>query len=374
MGVRIQMNPKETPTGLAEIDAVRANPGFAVHLTDHFISVRWSNGKWGTPTLRPVADLACDPRMMSLHYGQSAFEGMKAVARAGSEVALFRPDMNAARFARSAKRLAMPPYPEADFLEACETLVRTEQAWVPTDVGTSLYVRPIMFASEPSLSVRPAQEYELLFLSLPTAPYFNASMECISVGVLDEYSRAAKGGTGDIKCAGNYAASYLAKQIAHDELHCDEVLWLDAETHSYVEELSGMNVAFIERRSGYKKPCLVTPRLDGTILPGVTRDSLIQLAPTLGIDVNERDVYLEELEMNVASGEVREAFACGTAAVVAPIHRIVRRDADDITFGDGEPGEVTRLLFDEIVAIQRGESDRFPTWRHVVSGTCGRER
>lgn len=368
--MHIEIHNHESPTPITEIDRIRNNPGFAVHATDHMISATWSDGEWTAAKLVPFANLSLDPRAMALHYGQSVFEGLKAIGRDDGEVALFRPDMNARRLQVSAERFAMPALPIGTFLEACELLVETEQDWIPTARGSSLYLRPILFATEPFLGVRPAKEYQLLVLASPAAPYFNASLQSITVGVLDEYTRASFGGTGAIKCAGNYAASYRAKQITHDEMGCDEVLWLDAATRTYVEELGGMNVMFVERNRDITR--VITPRLDGTILPGITRASLLDLAPVLGFEVIERDIYLDELRARAGSGEITEAFACGTAAVVAPIERIRQRQADDIVFNGGAVGEITTRLFDELVAIQRGESAHFSEWRHVVEAARSR--
>lgn len=353
----IDFQPNPHPASDFERSEILRNPGFAVHATDNVITATWSDGNWHDFRLEAFSPIRLDPRAMALHYGQSIFEGMKAVAQGDGSVALFRPDLNARRFANSALRLGIPPISVEMFLEACHTLVSHERAWVPDRPGTSLYVRPTLFAVEPCLTVRPAEEYRFELITLPAAPYFSAEFTAISVGVLPEYTRAAPGGTGAIKCAGNYAASYLAKKRTHDELGTDEVLWLDATTHTNLEELSGMNVMCV-----YEDGSVATPRLEGTILPGVTRDSILHLGRALGKEMHERDITLEELR----SGRVVEMFACGTAAVIAPIGRVRQADHEDLVFGDGTPGPVATQLFGELVAIQRGESSHFPEWRHTV--------
>lgn len=349
-----------------EIAAIHADPGFAVHASDHMASARWSNGEWTDLRIHPFEPIKLDPRAMALHYGQEIFEGLKAFAIDDGSVAMFRPEENAKRFVLSAERMAMAPLPVEVFIDACEELIRIDQRWIPTTPGSSFYLRPFMYASEPHIGVRAALEFSFSVIALPTAPFFSATFDAITVGVVDQYVRAAKGGTGEAKCAGNYAASLLAKQQVV-AMGCAEVLWLDAKEHRYVEELSGMNLFFVEHRDGMNDR-LVTPPLNGTILRGVTRESLLQLCATLGYETEEREITIDELETRTKSGEISEAFACGTAAVIAPIGRVKRRDQDEIVFGSGKPGETTTRLYDELVDIQKGRSELFPEWRHIVSG------
>lgn len=359
----IQRSANETPAN--EVAEILANPGFGVYRTDHMVMAKWSNGNWHDFQVVPFEDLKIDPRAMALHYGQEIFEGLKAFAGDNGKITMFRPNANAARMQVSAERMAMPTLPVEDFVEACDQLVRIDQRWVPSTPGTSLYIRPYMFATEAHIGVRSAHEFHFMVIALPVAPFFSAGFEPISLAVLDEFTRAAKGGTGEAKCAGNYAASLLAKQHAKD-MGCSEVLWLDAAEHKYIEELSGMNVFFVEETAN--GPRLITPNLNGTILHGITRDSLMQLAPVLDIETEERDITIDEIETRAAKGEITEAFACGTAAVIAPISDLKFEGGKTVTFGNGKPGKTTTRLYEELIAIQQGHSALFPEWRHVVEG------
>lgn len=354
----------DTPTPADEVSALLENPGFAVRNTDHMATARWADGKWSDFAITPYKALELDPRAMALHYGQAIFEGMKAFACPDGSVSVFRAEANAERLVVSAERMAMPPLPVDTFLQACDELIRTDQRWIPTAKGTSLYLRPYMFATEAHIGVRAAVEFEFVVIALPAAPLFSSTFDAISVAVMDNYVRAARGGTGEAKCAGNYAASLLAKNEAK-ALGCSEVLWLDAAEHTYIEELSGMNVFVVEGSGDSAK--LITPPLNGTILRGITRDSILQVGAALGYGVEEREISIDEISKRAASGEITEAFACGTAAVIAPIGSIRRRE-EEIQLADGKPGATTTRLYNELVAIQEGRSSQFPEWRHVVEG------
>src|SRR5690242_17393957 len=298
----------------SERSELLADPGFGRYFTDSMFVARYRAGEgWYDARLTAYAPLQMDPSTAALHYAQSIFEGLKAYAQPDGSVAIFRPTSNAARFARSAKRLAMPPVPEDAFLAAVDTLVDADRDWVPTGPDQTLYIRPYQLAVEPFLGVRPAAEYLFLVIASPAGAYFSRGVHPVSVYLSEDYIRAAPGGTGDAKCAGNYAASLLAQEQAA-EAGCDQVVWLDAMEKRYVEEMGGMNLFFVLGSGDDAE--LVTPELTGTLLPGITRDSLITLARDLGYRVTERRFSVDEWRAGVAAGTVTETFACGTAAVI----------------------------------------------------------
>jgi branched-chain amino acid aminotransferase len=304
-----------------------------------------------------------DPATAALHYAQSIFEGLKAYAQPDGSVATFRPGANAARFARSARRLAMPPVPEEAFLNAVDALVDADRDWVPTGPDQTLYLRPYMLATEPFLGVRPAHEYLFLIIASPAGAYFPRGVHPVSVYVSEDYVRAAPGGTGDVKCAGNYAASLLPQQEA-SALGCDQVVYLDAVEKRYIEELGGMNLFFVLGSGDSAE--LVTPELSGTLLPGITRDSLIAVARERGHRVTERKVTLDEWRQGVTDGSITEAFACGTAAVITPIGEVKARTGD-FTVGDGASGPLTMRLRESLLDIQHGRVADARGWLHQVS-------
>ena len=345
----IRRNPQ--PVTAAEREALLADPGFGRIFTDHLVSIRWTEGKgWHDARVEPYGPISMDPATAVLHYAQEIFEGLKAYRTDDGGVTLFRPEANAARFAASARRLAMPPLPEEVFLESLRQLIQIDRAWVPTTAEGSLYLRPFMYASEVFLGVKPASEYLYLLIASPVGPYFASGVKPVTGWVSDEYTRAAPGGTGAAKCGGNYAASLIAQ--AEASAHgCDQVVFLDAVHRRYVDELGGMNVFFV-----YDDGSLVTPELSGTILPGITRDSVITLARHQGRTVVERQVSFDEWQADAASGRIREVFACGTAAVLTPIGK-VRWSGGELTMGDGGPGEVTMALRQQLVDIQRGRAE-----------------
>jgi branched-chain amino acid aminotransferase len=324
--------------------------GFGKSFSDHMAIARIA-GAWGDVAIVPFADVPLSPAAMVLHYGQAIFEGLKAYRQPDGSVCLFRPADNAARFEQSARRLAMPPLAPQTFLDACDALVRADADCVPSGPGETLYLRPMLFASEAALGVRPADEYLFLVIASPVDAYFGDTVRPITVWADPALVRAAPGGTGAAKCSGNYAASLVAKQTATAN-GCAEALWLDALHHRFIEELGGMN--FMAVRDG----TVVTPPLSDTILDGVTRRSLLTLAGDLGYATEERPVTLDEL----TSGAFDEAFACGTAAVVAPIGG-VRSAEGEWTVGDGEPGPVTLQLRDALLAIQEGRAADHQSWR-----------
>jgi branched-chain amino acid aminotransferase len=341
-----------------------AEPGFGRYFTDRMFVARYQAGKgWYDARLTAYAPLQLDPSTAALHYAQSIFEGLKAYAQPDGSVATFRPEANAARFARGARRLAMPPVPEDAFIAAVDALVDADRDWVPTGPDQTLYIRPYQLASEPFLGVRPAAEYLFLVIASPAGAYFPRGVHPVSVYLSEDYIRAAPGGTGDVKCAGNYAASLLAQEQAI-EAGCDQVVWLDAVEKRYVEEMGGMNLFFVLGSGDDAE--LVTPELTGTLLPGITRDSLITLAREMGHTVTERKWSVDEWRAGVADGTVTETFACGTAAVITPVGEVKARTGDFVV-GDGTPGPLTMKLRESLLDIQHGRVADTRGWLHRVA-------
>ncbi|MDI6835169.1 branched-chain amino acid aminotransferase [Ciceribacter thiooxidans] len=356
------INPNANP--MPEADRLKAfeNLGFGTLFSDHMAVIRWSADKgWHSAEVTARAPFPLDPAAAVLHYAQEIFEGMKAYRAADGRAVLFRPEENARRFNESARRMAMPELPEALFLEAVEQLVRADARWIPAAEGSSLYLRPFMFASEAFLGVRPSKEYIFCVIASPVGPYFKGGAKPVSIWVSEHYTRAAAGGTGAAKCGGNYAASLVAQAAAYEH-GCDQVVFLDAAEHRWIEELGGMNV-FVVMADG----SLVTPPLGGTILPGITRKSLIALARDLGYTVREERYAFEDWKADVASGKAKEAFACGTAAVVAAIGKVKSPDGEFV-INAGETGPVTAKLRDTLVGIQRGQTNDAHGWLKVLEG------
>jgi branched-chain amino acid aminotransferase len=361
--VGIALKPTSQPLAASERAARLADPGFGRYFTDHMVTARWSAGRgWHDAALRPYAPFEMDPATMVLHYGQSIFEGLKAYRQAYGTIATFRPLMNASRFNRSAARMAMPPLPERFFLDAIETLVRQDHEWVPSAPDQSLYLRPFMFATEVGLGVRPASEYLFALTASPAGAYFPQGVKPVSVWLSEQYTRAALGGTGEAKCAGNYAASLVAQAQAAAE-GCDQVVWLDAVTHRWVEEMGGMNIVFVYGSGG--SATLMTPALTGTLLAGITRESLLTLAQDLGYAVEEGRISTDEWQAGNLDGSITEVFACGTAAVITPIGA-VKHTGGEWTVGDGEPGPVTLRLRQALLDIQHGAAADTHGWMHPL--------
>jgi branched-chain amino acid aminotransferase len=331
---------------------ILAEPGFGAYFTDHMVEISWTSGRgWHDPQIGPYRPLMMDPATMVLHYGQAVFEGLKAYRQPDGSVSSFRPLANAARLRSSACRMAMPELPDELFLGSLRELVRTDLSWVPAAGGEdSLYLRPILIATEVGLGVRPAAAYRYLLIASPAGPYFRGGLKPVSVWLCTEYVRAAPGGTGAVKFAGNYAASLLAQQQAADK-GCDQVVWLDAVERRWVEEMGGMNLYFIFEEGSQAR--LVTPELTGALLPGITRDSLLTLARDHGFGVEERRISTEEWEKGVQAGDISEVFACGTAAVITPVGRVAH-SGGEFTIGSGAPGPITTQLRAALTAIQRG--------------------
>lgn len=331
---------------------ILAAPGFGRHFTDHMVSISYTEGRgWHDATVMPYGPIQLDPSAMVLHYGQAIFEGLKVYRQPDGGLATFRVEANAERIRTSAHRLAMPELPAELFVRSITELLEVDHEWVPAAGGEdALYLRPFMFATEAGLGVRPAKEYRYLLIASPAGAYFPRGVKPVSVWLSHEYVRAAPGGTGAAKFAGNYAASLLAQAQAADA-GCDQVVWLDAIERRYVEEMGGMNLFFVFGSGSHAR--LVTPELSGSLLPGITRDSLLTLATDAGFAVEERRISTDEWREKAASGEITEVFACGTAAVITPVGSVKAAEGE-YTIADGEPGAVTMALRDTLTRIQRG--------------------
>ncbi|KPP86927.1 branched-chain amino acid aminotransferase [Erythrobacter sp. HL-111] len=341
--------PHPSPTPAERRAELIADPGFGKIFTDHMVTIDYDEdrGGWQAPTIGPRQPLTLDPAASVLHYAQEIFEGMKAFAHADGGLALFRPEANAARFNASARRMAMPELPEETFLAAVREAVTADADWLPPIEGGSLYIRPFMFASEAFLGVRPAKQYKFLVLLSAAGSYFRGGVAPVRIWVAQGYVRAAPGGTGAAKTGGNYAASLVpqAQAIAQG---CDQVVFLDAVENRWIEELGGMNLFFV-RADG----SVITPPLTGTILPGITRDSLIAMLRAEGLDVREEPYSLEQWRSEAESGALTETMACGTAAVVTPVGTVASPEGE-FTIGAGGTGQLTAKMREQLVGIQRG--------------------
>jgi len=346
--LNFEIQPHASPVPEAERKAMLANPGFGRVFTDHMVMIHYTEGRgWHDASVRARGPIPMDPASSVLHYAQEIFEGLKAYRMPDGGATLFRPDANARRFRESAARLAMAELPEELFLESVRALVRADRAWIPEAEGGALYLRPFMFASEVFLGVKPSSEYLYLVIASSVGAYFKGGAPAVSLWASETYTRAAPGGTGAAKCGGNYAASLLAQAEATRH-GCDQVVFLDAAERRWVEELGGMNVFFV-----FDDGSITTPPLGGTILPGITRDSLLTLARDAGMTVREERYGLDQWRADAASGRLREAFACGTAAVVTPIGTVKGPDFS-FSIGNGGPGLITEKLRAALVDIQRG--------------------
>ena len=344
------------PTSPQDRDRALADPGFGKVFSDHMVSIDWTEGEgWHDARVAPREPISLDPACAVLHYAQEIFEGMKAYAREDGGIALFRPEQNARRFNASARRMAMPELPEELFIEAVRQQVRADRDWFPPVEGGSLYLRPFMFASEAFLGVRPAKRYKFLVIASPAGSYFKAGVPAVSIWVSRNYTRAAPGGTGDAKTGGNYAASLVPQAEAIAKGH-DQVVFLDAVEKKWIEELGGMNLFFV-----FDDGSVVTPPLTGTILPGITRASLIELLREEGLDVREEPYSIDQWRADATTGRLVETMACGTAAVVTPVGRVEGPDGA-FQIGSGGPGQLTTKLRETLVGIQRGRVEDTRGW------------
>ena len=347
MEFKVTRNPNPTPD--AEREKIIANPTFGTHFTDHQVVVVWEKDKgWHSHQVIPYGPILMDPSAAVLHYGQEIFEGIKAYRHKDGSIWTFRPEMNAKRLQKSAHRMALPELPVETFVESLRQLIAVDGAWVPSQDGEkTLYFRPFEIAAENFLGVRAAHRAEYRVIASPVGPYFTGGIKPVSIWIALDSARAGKHGTGEAKTGGNYAASLLAQNEGYEN-GCSQVVFLDAETATYIEELGGMNLFFV-----FKDGSVVTPALDGTILHGITRDSVITLLKDRGHRVEERKFSLEELRSAANSGELVEVFACGTAAVVTPVGQLKSRK-EEIEIGGGEPGKLTVSIREELTSIQYG--------------------
>jgi branched-chain amino acid aminotransferase len=338
---------------------ILANPGFGVHFTDHMVTATWTKeGGWHDGRVVPYGPISMMPSAAVLHYAQEIFEGMKAYRHEDGSVWTFRPEANAARMARSARRLALPEISEADFIGSLKALLAVDAAWVPLADGSeaSLYLRPFMYASEAFLGVRPANEVTYSVIASPAGPYFSGGLKPVTLWISQDYARAGAGGTGNAKCGGNYASS-LAGQLEGIEHGCDQAVFLDSATHQNIEELGGMNLFFLTKDGE-----LVTPELSGSILEGITRSSILELAKDLDLTPVERTVPIQEWKDGVASGDIVEIFACGTAAVVTPVGELRWEGGTAPAVGGPDGGEVTRSIRSRLLDIQYGRAEDTRGW------------
>ena len=333
--------------------------GFGKFFSDHMFLMRYREGTgWHDARIVPYRPLSLDPAAMVLHYGQEIFEGLKGYRGAGGTVCLFRPEKNFERMNLSARRLCMPQIPVKEALAAVTALLRVDRGWIPGSRGTSLYIRPTMIATEPGLGVRPSAEYLFFIITGPVGSYYARGLEPVRILVEETYVRAAKGGLGEAKAGANYAASLLAAKNAKESGY-DQVLWLSADGREEVEEVGTMNIFFVIGDG------IVTPPLSGSILPGVTRDSVLTITRDWRMNVSERRIGMQELRRAAADGALREVFGTGTAAVISPVGAL-RYRGDELVVNGGAPGDVSRKLFAEISGIQYGEIfDRYG-WVHRV--------
>ena len=352
------------PVPDAERAGLVAAPKFGQVFTDHMITLRWTAEQgWHEGRLEPYGPFTLDPASQVFHYGQEIFEGLKAYRQSGGSIAAFRPQANAARFNASARRLAMPELPEDAFVRAIELLVGQDREWVPAGEGCSLYLRPFTIATQCGLGINsPSQQYLFCLIAAPSGAYFASGVKPVSVWLSQEYTRAAPGGTGAAKCGGNYASSFAGQEQAVAN-GCDQVVWLDALEHRWVEEMGGMNLFFVYGSGPSAR--IMTPALTGTLLPGITRDSLLTLAPDLGMKAEEGKISIDEWREGCAAGEITEVFACGTAAVITPVGK-VRSPAGEWRIGDGGTGPVTLRLREELMGLQYGDRPDPYGWIHKI--------
>lgn len=320
---------------------------FGTIFTDHMFEVDYEEGKgWLDPRIVPYHKLELEPSAMVFHYGQEMFEGLKAYKAEDGRILLFRPDKNIERANKSNARICIPQIPKDLFLEALKTLVKVDQDWIPTKEGTSLYIRPFVIATDPFLGVRPSNRYKFMIILSPVGAYYESGINPVKIWIEDEYVRAVKGGIGEAKTGGNYVASLASQVKAHKEGY-SQVLWLDGVHRRYIEEVGAMNIFFQIHDT------VVTPALNGSILPGVTRDSVIALCRQWKIPLEERRISVDEVVEAARSGALKECFGTGTAAVVSPVGEL-RYEEDRMEIGTGKIGELTRRIYDTITGIQLG--------------------
>lgn len=352
ISVEMTKNPKQKPN---EDDPLV----FGTIFTDHMFEMDYEEGKgWYDPRIIPYQPLVLEPSSMVFHYGQEMFEGLKAYKTVDGRILLFRPDKNIERANRSNQRLCIPKIPEDVFLDALKSVVRTDRDWIPTKPGTSLYIRPFVIATDPFLGVRPSHTYKFLIILSPVGAYYASGLNPVRIWIEDEYVRAVKGGIGEAKTGGNYVASLASQVKAHEEGY-SQVLWLDGVHRKYIEEVGAMNIFF--KING----TVITPELNGSILPGVTRDSVIALCKEWKIPVEERRISVDEVIAAAKSGALEECFGTGTAAVVSPVGELRFEDMR-MELNDGKIGVLTQKVYDTITGIQLGAIDGPKGWSVMV--------
>ncbi|NLL72951.1 MAG: branched-chain amino acid aminotransferase [Clostridiales bacterium] len=328
---------------------------FGTIFTDHMFIMDYDTSKgWHDARIVPYQPISLEPSAMVFHYGQEMFEGLKAYQAEDGRVLLFRPDMNAKRTNKTCKRLCMPEIPEEDFVQAIKELVKVDKAWVPTKEGTSLYIRPFIFATSPFLGVRPSTTYKFVIILSPVGAYYPEGLDPVKIWIEDDYVRAVKGGIGEAKTGGNYVASLKAQVKAHEE-GFSQVLWLDGVHRKYIEEVGAMNIFFVIDK------VVVTPKLNGSILPGVTRDSVIRLCKDWGYTVEERKISIDEVYQAHKDGILEEVFGTGTAAVISPVGYL-RWGKHDMQVQDGGIGNLSQKLYDSLTGIQLGKLQDTNNW------------
>ena len=332
---------------------------FGTIFTDHMFIMNYETGKgWHDARIIPYQPLSLEPSSMVFHYGQEMFEGLKAYKAEDGRTLLFRPDKNAKRANKSNQRLCIPEIPEEDFVQAVKTLVKVDESWVPDRPGTSLYIRPFIIATDPFLGVRPSKTYMFIVILSPVGPYYKEGLDPVKIWVEDEYVRAVKGGIGEAKTGGNYVAS-LASQVKAAEEGYSQVLWLDGIERKYIEEVGAMNIFFkIDGK-------IITPKLNGSILPGITRDSVLKLGKAMGYEVEEKQMDIQQVFADIQNGTITEAFGTGTAAVISPVGHLYWKGST-VKLGNGGIGELSQKLYDTLTGIQLGKEEDTFGWVHKL--------
>ena len=352
-GLKIKITKTQTPKTKPE-----SALGFGQYFTDHMFIMDYEDGQgWHSPRIVPFANMEFSPAMSVFHYGQATFEGMKAYRGANDEIFLFRPQMNARRSNTSNNRMSIPEVPEADYLQAVKTLVQIDADWIPRAADASLYIRPFFIATDPVLGLNISKTYKFMVILFPCDAFFG-TLKPVDIWVEDEYVRAVRGGTGRAKTSGNYAASMAAQSRAKAN-NCAQVMWLDGIQRKYIEEVGAMNIFFKINNT------VITPALNGSILEGVTRDSIITLCRSFGLTVEERPITIDEIFTAAASNTLEEAFGTGTAVTISPVSRLRYREKEAAA-GNGTAGELAKRLYDTLSKIQRGEVEDTFNWRYLV--------
>lgn len=348
----ISINKTNTPKELPGAD----NPlKFGTIFTDHMFIMNYTEGNgWHDARVVPYQPLTLDPSAMVFHYGQEMFEGLKAYKAEDGRILLFRPEMNAIRTNNTNRRLCIPELPVEDFVQAITTVVKVDEAWIPTKPGTSLYIRPFIIATDPFLGVRPSNTYMFIIILSPVGPYYPEGLDPVKIWIEDDFVRAVKGGIGEAKTGGNYVASMKSQVKAHDEGY-SQVLWLDGVERKYIEEVGAMNIFF--KING----TVVTPKLNGSILPGVTRDSVIQLCKEWGIPIEERKISIDDIAEAYQKGQLEEVFGTGTAAVISPVGQL-RWEDQIMLIQNGSIGQLSQRLYDTLTSIQLGKLQDTHKW------------